>query len=85
MNAVTKTNPGGEFGAQLIEMKGDDIKDALLTQHDKLLRPAIRAELYQGEIEPPYKPWRGLEDDDDGEDADDDTYVDQDEDERDAA
>ena len=49
-------------------MKGDEIKDALLAQHEKLLRPAILADLYQGEIEPPYKPWRpgDDEDDDDG-------------------
>jgi ParB family chromosome partitioning protein len=47
-------------------MKGDEIKDALLTQHEKLLRPAILADLYQGEIEEPFRPWRpGDEDDDD--------------------
>ena len=47
-------------------MKGDEIKDALLTQHEKLLRPAILADLYQGEIEAPFRPWRpGDEDDDD--------------------
>jgi len=39
-------------------MKGDEIKDALLAQHDKLLRPAILADLYQGEIEEPFRPWR---------------------------
>ena len=50
-------------------MKGDEIKDALLAQHEKLLRPAILADLYQGEIEPPYVPW-GMRDEDD-EDTDD--------------
>lgn len=50
-------------------MKGDEIKDALLAQHEKLLRPAILADLYQGEIEPPFRPWRpGDEDEDDGPD-----------------
>jgi ParB/RepB/Spo0J family partition protein len=68
-------------------LKGDEIKDALLSQHDKLLRPAILADLYQGEIEPPYKPWRGFDEGNDGEEADDGgPYFEQGEDdERDAA
>jgi len=52
-------------------MKGDEIKDALLAQHEKLLRPAILADLYQGEIEAPFRAWRpGDEDPDYDEDGD---------------
>ena len=47
-------------------LKGDDIKAAFLAQHEKWLRPALLADLYQGEIGEPYRPWRpGDEDDDD--------------------
>lgn len=47
-------------------LKADDIKAAFMAQHDKWLRPSILADLYQGEIEEPYRPWRrGDEDDDD--------------------
>ena len=47
------------------------IQQPLLTQHDKLLRPAILADLYQGEIEEPFRPWRpGDEDPDYDEDGD---------------
>lgn len=49
-------------------LKGDEIKEAMLAQRYKLLRPSILADLYQGEIEAPYQPWRGF---DDGEEADD--------------
>lgn len=35
-------------------LKGDEIKLAMLAQHEKILRPAILADLYQGEIERPY-------------------------------
>ena len=50
-------------------LKGDEIKKALLAQHEKLPRPAILADLYQGEIEEPFRPWRpGDEDEDDGPD-----------------
>ena len=59
-------------------LKGDEIKDALLAQHDKLLRPAVLADLYQGEIEPPFVPWRAGQDDPDyDEDGD---YVPEDDD-----
>jgi hypothetical protein len=50
-------------------MKGDEIKDALLAQHDKLLRPQILADLYQGEIEPAYVPWSMRDDDEDDDDG----------------
>lgn len=46
-------------------MKGGELKDALLAQHEKLLRPAILADLYQGEIEAPYKSWSPDDDDED--------------------
>lgn len=35
-------------------MKSSDMRLALMEQHDKWLRPAILADLYQGEIEKPY-------------------------------
>ncbi len=61
-------------------MKGDEIKDALLAQPENLLWPQILADLYQGEIEPPYKSWRPGDDEDD-----DDDFQPIDDEERDAA
>lgn len=61
-------------------LKGDEIKEALLAQHEKLLRPAILADLYQCEIEPPYKSWRPGDDEDE-----DDDFQPSDDEERDAA
>ena len=55
-------------------MKGDELKDSLLAQHEKLLRPAILADLYQGEVEAPRKSWQGWDDglDEEGAEVDDD-------------
>ncbi len=64
-------------------MKGDEIKAAMLSQPEMLPRPAILADLYEGEIESPNEPYRGWEDDED-EEADDD-LDDEEVDERDAA
>jgi ParB/RepB/Spo0J family partition protein len=63
-------DPGG--GRLWDRMKGDDIKSALLEQADKLTRPQILVDLYEGEIEKPYNPLRGWQDDEDepGEDED---------------
>jgi len=47
-------------------LKSTDMRLALMEQHDKWLRPAILADLYQGEIDEPRKRWEsgGYEDDD---------------------
>jgi ParB/RepB/Spo0J family partition protein len=79
--AVTHGCDPGE-GRLWDRMKGEDIKDALLAEHDKLLRPQILADLYQGEIEPPYKPWRPGDDEDED---DEDDFKPSDDEERDAA
>lgn len=47
-------------------MKGSEIKEALLSQAEKITHPAILVDLYSGPIEAPYKPWSP--DDDDGTD-----------------
>lgn len=48
-------------------MKGDDIKAAMLAQAEKILRPAILADLYQGDIDPPHSVRGGWGDDEDDE------------------
>lgn len=50
-------------------LKGDDIKAAFLAQHEKWLRPALLADLYQGEIGEPYRPWRPGDGDDEADDG----------------
>jgi ParB/RepB/Spo0J family partition protein len=52
-------------------MKAGDIKAALLTQPERLARPAILVDLYEGEIGEPYNP-RGWEDREDEDQTDDD-------------
>ncbi len=59
-------NPGD--GKLWDRMKAGDIKAALLTQTERLARPAILVDLYEGEIKPPYKPWSPDDDDDQGDD-----------------
>lgn len=63
-------NPGD--GRLWDRMKGDDMKAALLTQPERITRPAILVDLYEGEIDEPYKPWRPGDDEDDGHAEDDD-------------
>jgi ParB/RepB/Spo0J family partition protein len=71
-------NPGE--GRLWDRLKGDDIKAALLKEADKLTRPQILVDLYEGEIEAPYKPWRPGDDDEDddgfGDDDDQDDDLD---------
>jgi ParB/RepB/Spo0J family partition protein len=62
-------NPGD--GKLWDRLKNGDIKAALLTQPERLSRPAILVDLYEGEIDEPYNP-RGWEDRDDEDDSDDD-------------
>ena len=53
-------NPGD--GRLWDRMKADDMKAALLTQPERLARPAILVDLYEGEIYEPYNPrgsWHG--------------------------
>ncbi len=53
-------NPGD--GRLWDRMKADDMKAALLTQPERLARPAILVDLYEGEVDEPYNPrgsWHG--------------------------
>lgn len=48
-------NPGD--GRLWDRMKATDMKATLLTQPERITRPAILVDLYEGEIDEPYKPW----------------------------
>ena len=48
-------------------LKGDEIKLAMLAQAEKILRPAILADLYQGEVDRPYVDGSWDDDEDDEE------------------